>query len=262
MKNLITLFFLSITSLSIADCSSSGLYFWPKKKTVQQNSIFIIEGYATSKKIISELGKTYPVYLKAQNHTVRLTVSEYHEGGFNLAQVLMRLEENLHLGENYVLFIEGIDDNSSEGVLQWNYETRKKELVSWNVQNSDETPPPTFKSEPEYLGGSYTGFGCGPEIHSYFKISPESGIPALVLVNLVDLESLEATEYYIPYEKDFISIGHGMCSGELNIEVDKHYSITFRLADETGSLSPQTSKPVLFKGPNINEQFVLNKTED
>lgn len=261
MKKLIAILFLSIASLSFADCSSSGLFFWPKTKTVGQNSIFIIEGYAASKRIIGELGTSYPVYLKSKNHTVRLLVSEYHESGFNLAQSIMRPEEKLHPGESYTLFIEGIDDNSPQGVLEWNYESRKKELVSWNVENSNEPEVLTFKSEPKYLGGAYTGFGCGPDIHSYFKITSENDSPALVFVSLTDLESLETTEYYIPYAVDLIPVGHGMCSGEFNIEVEKRYSITFRLMDASGKVSSRTSNPIYFNGPTLDEQFVFDKSE-
>lgn len=67
MKHIILLLLLTLgIKLSFADCSISGMSFFPLQKEISLNPMFIIQGYAESQKIIDSF-KNRTVYLKSEN---------------------------------------------------------------------------------------------------------------------------------------------------------------------------------------------------
>jgi len=222
---LLPIILLFITSFSYADCAGSGLSFWPQSKTVMQNSIFVIEGSEMSREIIEDIGTKTNVFLTSKKHNVQLKVVEVLEGNFRLKQVVLRPEEQLIAGEHYVLHIEGINEEDGSGVSQWNSESGKHELVSWIVEQGSDTNIPSFISKPSYLGGSYTGFGCGPAIYSLFGFKAKDTSPLLVRTQVKDVETGAVAVYLLPYEDGRVTVGHGMCSGAFNIEIEKQYEV-------------------------------------
>ncbi len=70
MHNNMKLLFIILTLListinALADCTGTGIYFWPLSQTIKQNSRIVIEGYSGSQHVIHGLNKKYPIYLKS-----------------------------------------------------------------------------------------------------------------------------------------------------------------------------------------------------
>ena len=111
MKKIIPILILFLTTVDgFSKCASSELYFWPNKQTISQNSIFLIEGYATSQKIIQALGASYKVYLKSNKQEIKLNVQEILVGQFQLTQAILKPESSLSVGQEYELVIENLGD--------------------------------------------------------------------------------------------------------------------------------------------------------
>ena len=77
MKKIILLFLLILgIKSSFADCSMSGMYFFPETEDISLNSMFIIEGYAFSQKTINNF-KERKIYLESESgELVELNLQE------------------------------------------------------------------------------------------------------------------------------------------------------------------------------------------
>lgn len=84
--------------MAFADCAGNGLWVFPKSKNILQNTRFVLNAYASSQFIISELNKQHPVYLKSSNQIIKLNVLEICEGQFYLTQAVLVPESNLTAG--------------------------------------------------------------------------------------------------------------------------------------------------------------------
>ncbi|SMB98348.1 hypothetical protein SAMN00120144_1061 [Hymenobacter roseosalivarius DSM 11622] len=103
---LILLVALSVASIAQAKCYTSGFEFWPITKTIKQNSIFLIDGYADSQEIITGLGFTYKVYLRSGAQQIPLIVQQLLVGQVSLTQALLKPQRALDTGKQYELVIE------------------------------------------------------------------------------------------------------------------------------------------------------------
>ena len=70
----ITALFYSFSANAI--CAENGLRIFPSGATIKQNSIFVIDGYAQSQKVILGLNKAYPVYLKSGKQKIKLIITQ------------------------------------------------------------------------------------------------------------------------------------------------------------------------------------------
>ncbi|MDW7695332.1 hypothetical protein R9C00_27910 [Flammeovirgaceae bacterium SG7u.111] len=71
MKKAFLILTLSFTiQLSYAECAFSGFKFYPEKREISQNSIFIIEGYSYSQKVINSFSKNRQAYLESEDGTI------------------------------------------------------------------------------------------------------------------------------------------------------------------------------------------------
>jgi len=161
------LIMLLFTVEGYSKCASRGLYFWPTKQTICQNSIFVIDGYASSQKIINGLGKTYKVYLKSDNQKIKLNVQELLVGQNSLTQAVLKPETTLSVGLEYELVIENLGDLDNL-VSKYNTETRQYEKIKWTVNDFNDIVAPTWTSNPKFRNSSYDLYGCGPAIFANF----------------------------------------------------------------------------------------------
>lgn len=112
MKQIITLLIAVFSMISAyADCSIYGFNVFPKGSTINQNSVFMIEGYHYSQSVIKGLNKEYPIYLKSGDKVVRLIVTETYVGSFKLTQAILRPETELEAGLEYTLMIDNLPDH-------------------------------------------------------------------------------------------------------------------------------------------------------
>lgn len=229
-------------------CASSGLYFWPSGQTINENSIFVIDGYATSQEVIAGLGTTYKVYLKSSGQVVNLKVQETLVGQFSLTQAILRPETKLTAGATYELIIEKLP--KYQEVYRYNSSTNyKKEKVKWTVVNEQDTIAPSWTMTPKFKGGSYQMYGCGPAVNAFFSYSATDNSEILIKTVVKNLSNGVETTYYLEPDSNSIAVGHGMCSGAFTFDNSDDFEVEFSLMDASGNITKWTGDRHKFKRP-------------
>lgn len=251
-------------------CSSSGLEITPENCEIQENSIFVIEGYATSQQIIRDLNTTYPIYLETERHKVALKVIELQEGMFRVTQAILEPTDKLEAGKTYTLKIDGLDDK--QHLLEnWNRKTEEYEPIAWTVQPTTDTEAPQWKSAPKLVDKTMVSYGCGPAIYAIFDVNIVDDSETLIKTEMVDItpdfisymvDGFEVIEeippartsgggtYYLSPDKDGqLNVGHGMCSGAFDFEENRQYKIRFSLMDMAGNTDEKWTEWIDFDSP-------------
>lgn len=231
-----------------ADCRASGLWAWPASKTIPRNPVIVLEGYANSQKIISELNKKHAVYLRCGNEKVKLEVTEILVGGFRLTQALLKPEKLLDSGKEYVLCVDSLGKHQEFGT--WDSERKMYSAPSWKVTTVTDAEAPVWDTNPAVAGKTLIGYGCGPEISVNFSFNAKDDSGLLIKTTVRNLETNAVTTYYVKPGDKSIRVGHGMCSGEFDFTGDHNtnYTATFQLMDGAGNKGPVT-EPVTFTPP-------------
>ncbi|SMB98345.1 hypothetical protein SAMN00120144_1060 [Hymenobacter roseosalivarius DSM 11622] len=95
--------------------------------------------------------------------------------------------------------------------------------------------------------------GCGPAVNVDFYGVVQDQSAYIVKASVRNLATGEIVSYYLrPVIKDFISIGHGMCSGAFALEKGKNFSVVFTLMDASGNTANWTGKAISFTAPAIS----------
>ena len=252
MKKTILTFLIGIifTGLTFAKCTSSGLLTFPKNGTIKQNSLIMIEGYATSQKIINSLNQDYPIYLQSEGHKVKLNVKSTYKGMFEITQAILQPDEKLIAGRTYQLIIDKLDEFDKALLTKWNSETNESEPITWKVDDGTDTETPKLLNQPELIDKKTIHYGCGPAIYADFKIQTKDESGLLIKTELMDLESGESTTYFLSFEdSEILSVGHGMCSGAFDYRENEKYKIRFSLMDICGNENLEWTTWIEFESP-------------
>lgn len=233
MKKLLILVFITFYGFSLfAKCGMSGIWVFPNGNEIAKNSMFVIEGYAMSQKTIKRLEYGNQAFLESENHIVKLNLKDIYVGGFGLTQAILKLEEDLIVGNEYTLKIDSLS----------RYDNLYKrdaygKPISWKVKNETDTKKPFWKSEirPKLLNTSYIKFGCGPEVFAHFQVKINDASETLVKTEVMNLKTKESTIYYLNSRDGKISVGHGMCSGAFALNKNGKYQVRFDLMDASGN---------------------------
>ncbi|MFY9309117.1 MAG: hypothetical protein WAQ28_08745 [Bacteroidia bacterium] len=249
MKTLLQIFLLLIISTqTFAKCASSGLYFWPEKQDIHENSIFVIDGFATSQKIITGFGTTYKVYLKSNNQKVNLIVQETLKGEFQMTQAVLKPETALSAGQEYELIIENLGDMANQ-VSKYNSKTGKTEKIKWTVVAGRDQTASVWTNKPTFKSGSREEFGCGPAVSANFTYTATDNSEFLIKTTVKNKSTETETTYYLVPGENTIRVGHGMCSGAFKLEGSDTFEVEFSLMDASGNLTKWTGNWVEFKRP-------------
>lgn len=244
--NILILLFVTINGFS--KCISNGLDFWPTKQTINKNSIFVIDGYTWSQKIVRGLGTTYKVYLKSEKEEINLKVQEICVGQYNLTQAILKPEKPLSVGKEYELVIENLGVLAEE-VSRFNYKTNQHEKIKWTVEAQSENVALDWIEKPKYKDSYYELFGCGPASYANFTYSANENSAYLIKTSVKNKATGTITTYYLKSNDKIISIGHGMCSGEFTFDGGDTFEVEFTLVDATGNLTKWTGDKIEFKRP-------------
>lgn len=227
MKHLIIFTLLILNSYSLfADCMSRSIWCFPKAEEINHNSIIIIEGYGESQKIIKDLNEKFPIYLKSEDHMVKLKVKEICQGAFRENQAILEIDGDLVIGKKYVLKIDGLtkEENDFYG-----------EIDSWTVKGNFENKKTIWKQQPKYTDSEFAMYGCGPDVYLNFDCNVSNESEAFVKTELVDLKTNEKTIYYLTINAGKIKIGHSMCGGPFAFKSKRQYKVRFDLHDISGN---------------------------
>ncbi len=249
MKKIIPILILLLATIDgFSKCATSGLYFWPTRQTIHQNSIFVIEGYLTSQKIINGLGKAYKVFLKSGKQKIKLNVQEMLVGQYSLTQVILKPETALSVGQEYELIIENLGDLENQ-VYKYNDSTRQREKIKWTVTSNSDTIPPIWTEKPIFKDASYMEAGCGPFVFANFAFSAFDNSEYLIKTTLKNKSTGIETTYYLKANDKIIAVGHGMCSGAFDFDSGDKFEVEFSLFDSSGNLTKWTGERIEFKRP-------------
>jgi hypothetical protein len=249
MMRIYTLLFLLATGFEgLSKCHSKGLVFWPEKKTVSPNSVFVIEGYAQSQKIIKGLGTVYQVYLQSATEKIKLELQELLVGQDRLTQAILKPGRTLTVGKEYELIIENLAQPEKE-IFRLNDSTRQKEKVKWLVSGFIDTIPPAWMSLPEFSNSSYQMWGCGPEAFAYFSFSAMERSEYLIKTTVKNQTTGHETTYYLKPDGQKIAVGHGMCSGAFSFYGGDKFEVEFALYDASGNLTKWHGRRLEFNAP-------------
>ncbi|HLP56207.1 MAG TPA: hypothetical protein VK151_14315 [Fluviicola sp.] len=235
-----------------ADCSDNGLSVFPGGKTIRQNTIIMIQGYASSQWIVTKLGKAYPVYLKSGDTKVNLVVKETLMGQFDLTQAILEPESGLKTGLKYELIIDNLPEH--EHFERWNSTIREYEPFIFEVIEGEDTEKPLFLSRPQEISKSIAYFGCGPAMSVNFSCLVSDSSEFLVKATVKNLVTGVSTPYYIGHGDSTVSIGHNMCSGAFVFKGNDDYEVTFALLDVAGNSTEWVGEPIKFTKPEEAER--------
>lgn len=249
MKRFLVLLLLSCTvSPAFADCAARGLWVWPAAKKINRNPVIMLEGYASSQKIITGLNTKHAVYLRSGDEVVKLQVTETHVGGFYLTQALLKPASLLTAGKTYRLCVDSLGKYNE--VRIWNAEEKKYMEPEWLVTEENDQQVPVWDEKPRETRKTLIHYGCGPEISVSFSFTAADASALLVRTTVRNLKTNRETIYYVKTEKNTVRVGHGMCSGEFSFEEKDNttYSVTFQLMDASGNKGDITA-PLTFTPP-------------
>lgn len=244
--------FLLISIQGFAKCGFDGLQFFPKKSSISENSVFVIEGYGTSQKAIHEFGTTGYAYLKSGMQKIKLIVQEIHVGQHDLTQAILKPEMPLSIGHEYQLII---DNAEIQGHLlsRYNTSTNQAEKIKWKVEGKGDYTPPSWTSKPEFQSSSYKQYGCGPAVFATFAFEANDHSEFLVKTVLKNLTNGKEATYYLPVENNAIQVGHRMCSGAFKFGDGDKFEVEFSLFDASGNLTQWLDKRIEFEKPKRPE---------
>ena len=261
MKKLLILLILLFGTVYIhADCAGEGLSFFPSGQTINKNSIFIIDGYARSQRIILELNKKHKIYLKCGNKKIKLIVSEIFVGQFNLTQALLKPESELESRLDYTICIDDLPEY--ECLKRYNIINQKYEPVTYKVVDILDNSNPTLSEDPEEIEKTLIHYSCGPSKYVVFNNPAKDSSEIIIKTTVRNVKTGKKTIYFIePYDGKIL-VGHGMCSGAFVFEDEKikvgqgmsfepsnNFEVEFSFMDASGNLTSMNSDPIKFTRP-------------
>lgn len=235
------------TLSSKADCSMNGIWVFPTKSVVKQNTIIMINGYSMSQSIIKGLNKEYKIYLQSGNDIVKLNTLEINVGQFGITQAILKPESKLIAGLIYRLKIDNLPN--WETLSRYNPDKSKSEPIDYEVLPEIDTEKPTFTSQAKELKKTLVYYGCGPSENVVFNCPIIDSSEFLIRATVKSLKTGVKTSYYIEPIKKQILIGHGMCSGAFSFNNGNDYEIEFSILDSSGNTQNWTTKPIKFTKP-------------
>ncbi len=247
-KKLLMLIFLLNTVIAFSKCGSGGIEFWPSKQTISENSIFIIDGYSTSQKIIVGLGKTYGIFLITNNQKIKLNVQEILVGQYGITQAILKPEINLTIGQEYELVIENLGDFEDQ-VFKYDYSTGENKKIKWKVTSTSDIQLPTWKEKPIFVKSIYSKPGCGPVEYANFSFIALDNSDYLIRTTVKNKSTGKETTFYLKADNNIISVGHGMCTGAFNFVGSDKFEVEFNLCDASGNLTKWIGERIEFNRP-------------
>mgnify|MGYP000271130291 FL=1 len=231
---------LFLTSIH-AECAMSGLYVFPKGKTIRQNPVFVLDGYGFSEHTIEGLNKEYPVYLQCGEIKVPLEVKEMHKGQFELTQAVLVPTDSLIPGLYYKLTIDHLPPYD-------NFKSHASNAI-WKVESGKDTIAPEMTARPRELNKILELYGCHPVSYVVFSCPAKDNSEMMVRATVKDKAGNE-TSYFIETNGLEIKIGHDMCHGAFKFAEGSKYDVKFDFMDASGNIRSWEGAGLRFSGPD------------
>lgn len=229
MKHITLLLILFFTAhQALAECAMMGITYYPQQRTISQNSMFIIEGYAYSQKIIHSFENDRQAYLENTNgERIELILQEIVKGQMGLTQALFKPAQKLTLNEKYYLKFSHLTPKENyTDLTRYNADIKDHEPVAWEVtQEQAKEVNNSLKLHFKKTDVQY--YGCGPAAYAIFQPEnmPEEEI--WFKTEVYDESRATSTTFMIKIFEGRLRVGHGMCSGGFTFNKDGNYKVRF-----------------------------------
>lgn len=245
---LILLFLLAALNYGYAECGFCQLKVYPQRKQINENSIFVLEGSCIN--ILDSLNRKYPIYLKSKRHKVKLEVVATYGGLYGSKQVILKPKKRLIPGRVYAIHLKNVDAYSVNLLKEYNSMSRKKEPVSWKVEDKTDAEAPQWVKEPSFLRSEVWPAGCGDSQYAIFKLKAYDPSEVLIKTELLDQNTNQSYTCYLPVDNtDRIWVGHNMCDGLFSFSPGHTYKVRFKVMDLSGNEGEEWSKWVAMENP-------------
>lgn len=242
------------------DCGSWYLNTFPSSQEIHKNSIFLLEEYSGHKFILQAFSYKTKIYLQADNHYISLKVVDSCKGMFDLFQVILKPDEELHKGSKYYLKIEGLKNCEKAFIpTKWNSETFQKERIYWTVTKNSNFEKPQWSKPPRYKNPDIQYYGCGPAVNSIFNFEAQSKSSIFIKTEFYDITQDKVFSFYLSIcedglycKREILEVGHGMCAGAFKYLEKHQYKIRFKLIDMSGNETNKWTNWVNVKNPMDN----------
>jgi hypothetical protein len=232
----------SVAILCKADCTSYGVRIFPKAGAIATNSIFIVQGYAKSQKLIENLNVKNAICVCTEKDTVPLIVQKIITSPYALTQAICKPARKLQAKRLYQLIVDNLTDREFE-LLQEN-------KTFWTVSDWSDTTKPQWLMAPSVKSKEAFMYGCGPAEYVNFCTSFSDSLPIVVHTKVKNLLNKDVSEFYLFPDSNRIRVGHGMCSGAFDFGGSDKFEAIFTLMDASGNLSEPTA-PIEFVSPSF-----------
>ncbi len=250
MKLLLTLIMLLCSAVSgVALCTAEGLYVYPSGRTIKQNSMFIVRGYAESQSVVLGLNKKYNIYLRSGGTIVRLVVKEICVGQYQLTQAILKPERELEAGREYTVIIDSLPKR--EELERISDKTDNSGVPSYKVVAGIDATRPEVTSKPVILKKRYAQYGCGPAIYVEFSNPAKDDSELWVKTTVRSLKSGKEATFYLVPDGEKIYVGRSMCSGAFAFRDDGSYEVEFSFVDSCGNLTAWAGERMVFTKPDV-----------
>jgi hypothetical protein len=239
-----------IATIASAKCANSGIYCLSKNSSLNRNGIIILEFYASSQTLISNLNKKYPIYLKSAGGKVQLNVVEIFIGEMRLTQIILKPETDLIAGTVYSLEIDNLPKYENKP-QRYNKISFKNESITFKIDNIFDNEIPSFYKVPAVEKKTLVYYGCGPASNVYFGISGKDTSELFAKTTVKNKATGKITTYILNIENGLVKVGHGMCSGAFHFDNGENFEITFQLIDQSGNKSLLTNI-ISFTKPTVS----------
>lgn len=254
MKKIILLLLLTCgIKTALADCSSSGMYFFPETKEISLNSMFIIEGYAFSQKTINSF-KERTIYLESENgELIELNLQEILKGQMELTQAIFCPISELKPNTTYFLKYSDQTENEGREMMQYNREKREREKVYWKTTDKKALETLDSNLNIGFEETEVVHYGCGPSANAIFNVKNKSESEIWYKTEVVDLSTNDKKIYYIQEWNGKLNVGYGMCSGAFTYNNKGKYKVRFTPMNTDGK-SIKTTDWTTFESPFMNDK--------
>jgi hypothetical protein len=254
MKKIIFLLLLTCgIKTAVADCSSSGMYFFPEQKEISLNSMFVIQGYFNSQKTINSF-KNRTIYLESENgELIELNVQEILKGQMYLTQALLCPVSELKPNTTYFLKYSDQTERETKEMKHWNSDKKEYEKVYWETTVKESVANLNSNLTLEFEKTEVIHYGCGPSANAIFNIKNKSESEIWYKTEVVELSTNKQTTYYIKDRNEQLSVGHGMCAGAFTFNNTGKYQVRFTPMTTSGK-SLKTTEWYTFDSPFVNDE--------
>jgi hypothetical protein len=254
MKKIILLLLLTFgINTAFAECAMSGMTFYPEKKEISLNSMFIIQGYSFSQKTINSF-KERTIYLESENgELIKLNLQEILKGQMSLTQAIFKPSKELEPNTTYFLKYSDQTENEGREMMQYNREKKEREKVYWKTTDKKLIENLNSNLTLEFEKTDVIHYGCGPEANAIFNVKNKSESEIWYKTEVVDLSTNKTNVFYIKEWNGKLNVGHGMCAGAFTYNNKGKYKVRFTPMNTDGK-SIKTTDWTTFESPFMNDK--------